>query len=133
MMNESLLYSAADAMQIPLYPFAAGYLGKSRQIVKIGPWSFQMEPAALSDALTLDAASFFMHVRKNLWVYFVASNGKTHPVHAYVVDGSMVGLTVEKLKDFGTGKVKDTLDKLKKGIVYTYAFSTDTQKWEEAN
>jgi hypothetical protein len=128
--KESLLYSVADTIQVPLVPFIGGYLGKAKQAVKVGPWMLHYEPTALSDVIQPDYATFFVHVNKDLWLYIEASDTG---MLLHVVNGGLVGLNQSTLKTFGTGKLGETMKKLEKGIVSTYKFSESKQKWESLN
>jgi hypothetical protein len=122
-------YSLADAMGINLHEMPDGRVrGFETRKIKIGPWAIEADVSVIGDIKRPAELSFFVKVLGNVWLYMVDD---PQGLRAVVFDGSAVKMHVKDCATFGGKSVKDTLTKLKPGIVTTYGFDQVTHKWVE--
>lgn len=122
--REALLFPVADSLQIAMHPVGSKYIGKAKQLMKVGLWNITAEASLISDVLSQECASFIVHIMKDLWLHVISQeDGKK--LTAKVINGSLCGLNEKTFQSYGTGNLETTTAKLAKGWVCTYHYKDD--------
>ena len=132
-MTEWLITTIVDAAQTPVFMGKSGeYSGISKKVMKLFPWTFQLQPFLVTDAIETGKVGAYLNITKDLWIYFVAHDDKHFPVNAYIFNGA-----VAKLESGKTPPRHSTTDEalkaLKNAIVASFVFSTMDQAWKAVN
>jgi hypothetical protein len=127
--KDTQFYDIADALGINLHEMPDGRVrGFESRKITIGPWKLDADVSVVGDIKKPKEVSFFVKVMGNLWLYMVNEGlGLT----AVVFDGSAVKMHVKDCATFGGKSVKDTLTKLKPGLVTAYKYEYAKHCWTE--
>lgn len=130
MIPGQLLYDLADVTQTPIYESNKAIRGFSEQVWNLGDlWKLKFDLTVCVDHRSEVLVTAFVHVRKNLWFYYVGTEGQQWML---AFDGDRAKIRVGGEKEFSTGKPEETLKRLKPAI--TRAFVCDAKGlWKPDN
>lgn len=120
--SEALIYAVADTLQVDLHLIGDGYKAHHQQTEKVGPWEIRHDMQVKSDYLGPDAVSFFVKVRKNLWLYVVAYGGGSK-LKCFVFDASIAKIASGFMASpCVQGQLQVTIKKLiaSNAVIYEY-------------
>jgi hypothetical protein len=131
--SEILLFPVADALQVALHLIGDGYKAGAPRKTKIGQWEISMDMKVKSDVLSDFAASFFVRVRKNLWLY-VVSYGFGTKLKCVVFDASVAKIQNGFMETPCTqGDLSVTLKRLSAIGGQVFNYDDGTAKWEPSD
>lgn len=128
-----LLFNFVDSLQLPLHPIGGGYKSDNTAELDIGPWSVNATLKVKSDVLTKDIASFWVHVKEDLWLYFVSQDqGNSATIIVFSGEAANVskGLLVTPCENGTVATLNSTIARLRK-VGVTYSLQKD--KWVVVN
>lgn len=127
--SETLVFQLADALQMDLYQQGASLRGAQDVRVVLDGYEAHLPVTACSDHISKTAASLFVHVKCDYWLYMISSAAG---VWAFPFDGSKVKIRVGAEKEFGLGDPKGTLAALKPALAaVAYEFVGEHAEWKE--
>jgi hypothetical protein len=131
--SEACLYQVADALQMAIHLVGKGYKAHTPREVKVGPWKFKMDMQVKSDVLTDGVASFFIKVRKDLWLYMV-SYDRGGKLKCLVFDAAQAKIANGYLATAcGDGNLKLTLTRLLQSSAIVLEFDQSSYVWAASN
>lgn len=125
-----IVYLVADALDTPLHMLDNGTIrGCKSRSIKLGPWTVVSDAVVCSDELKNTLASFLFRIKSDVWAYITCEADGN--MRAYVFDGQKWGMKSKDVTKFGTGKILDTLKKIKSEVRAIFAFNKDNSEWTQ--
>jgi hypothetical protein len=126
---EVLLFPVADMLQTTLHLIGDGYKSHAVAHSKVGYWKLDCEMAVKSDVLTEEVASFFVKVRKNLWLYVISSS-RGNKLNCIVFDAGLAKMSPSFMATAcGQGNLNATIKRLTSINALIYSFDAATKSW----
>lgn len=127
--SEALLFPVADSLQVNLHLVGDGF--KAHQPIKTNLLGFDItcDMKVKSDVLTPTHASFFIQVRKHLWLY-VVSYAVGKKLKAMIFDSSVAKIDSGFMSTAcGQGNLSTSITRLKASQALMYEFDQLKNEW----
>lgn len=129
--SDQLVFKLSDAIGMDLYQYGTVFKGAADMEIRIGSFTGKMSVVVHSDQVTSLRISAFVRIKGDYWMYLISADAG---VWAFPFDGSKVKIRVGAEKDFGTGRINDTLKALKPALASNaYEFNDSTGQWKDLN